>query len=75
LGEGVELAEELLQPHRASLEAALGAPLGPSSRGTHFLGKKFSKGHEQDGDWTEIMDWMHSAVSEYRDAILAILKS
>ena len=74
-GEGIELAEEFLQPHGASLEAALGAPLGPSGRGNHFLGKNFPKGHEQDGDWTEIMDWMHDAASEYRDAILTIQKS
>jgi len=52
--------------------SVLGTPLGPSGRGGHFLGKNFPKGHEQDGDWSEIMDWMHNAVSEYRDAILSV---
>ncbi|WP_223426853.1 hypothetical protein [Tateyamaria pelophila] len=71
-GESVEPVKGYLKPHGVSLEAALGAPLGPSGRGNHFLGKDFPKGHEQDGDWSEIMDWMREAVSDYCDAIMAI---
>ena len=73
-GEGVESAEEFLQPHGVSLEAALGAPLGPSGRGNHFLAKEFHKGHDQESDWPDIMNWMHKTASEYLNATMKILK-
>jgi len=39
------------------LEAQLGAPLGPSGPGKHFLGKRLPERHDA-ADWTLIMDWM-----------------
>lgn len=71
-GESVEPVEEFLKPNAKFLEAALGAPLGPSGRGSHFLGKDISKGHEQQSDWPEIMAWMRSAVTDYREAFTAM---
>ncbi|SDY25807.1 hypothetical protein [Citreimonas salinaria] len=73
-GEPVGPVSEVLEPHRAALEDALGAPLGPGGRGQHFLAKRLGKGHDRREAWPEIMTWMDERVAEYRSTLEPILK-
>ena len=72
-GEPSDPVNALLSPHRAALESKLGAPLGPSGRGDHFLASSIPKGHADEGEWHAIMDWMSDAVRRYRKALEPIL--
>jgi hypothetical protein len=72
-GEPAEPVAALLEPYRAALEERLKTHLGPSGRGAAFLARGYSKGHADEADWPEIMDWMTNAIAEYRAALTPIL--
>lgn len=71
--EPFEPVNDLLAPHRDDLEMRLSTKLGPAGRDNHFLAKTLAKGHAQERDWLEIMDWIDAAVAEYRAALHPIL--
>lgn len=71
-GEPAEPVAEFLEPHGEALTSALDAPLGPSTRGKHFLWKRFSKGHDERDAWPEIMDWMNDEIARYRAAFTIV---
>ena len=73
-GEPAEPVSKVLEPHKASLETSLGATLGPSGRGQHFLSAGLSKGHDDREAWPEITTWMERHVAQYRIALEPILK-
>jgi len=73
-GEPADPVTKLLTMEQDRLEAQLGAPLGPSGRGKHFLAKRLPKGHEA-ADWTPIMDWMNEQIESYRSALAPVLKA
>lgn len=72
-GEPAEPVADVLNPHKATLEASLEASLGPSGRGLHFLPASLNKGHDKRESWLEIMKWMEERVAAYRAALKPIL--
>lgn len=73
-GQPHEPVEVLLAPHRDMLEARLGAPFGPSGRGTYFLIQTIPITSGDRESWPEIMSWMNERVADYRAALKPILK-
>jgi hypothetical protein len=71
-GEPAEPVEQALSPSREVLEKTLAAQFGPSRK--HFLWKRFSRGHDDEANWPEIMDQMKDAVEEYQAALNDALK-
>lgn len=74
-GEPADPITAILLPHQEKLERTLGAALGPTGRGQHFLAQGIPKGHEDNHYWTEIMDWMSEVVGRYRAAIRDVLNT
>ncbi|WP_238368716.1 DUF4268 domain-containing protein [Mesobacterium pallidum] len=72
-GEQVGPVVAVLEPHKAALEARLGAGFGPSGRGGHILGRDIDMGHEARDTWPECMAWMHARLMEYRAALSEVL--
>lgn len=73
-GEPSEPIAQILGPHRAKLETALGATLGPYGRGDYFLLKTIPQGHEEASAWPEIIDWMAEQVARYRSELVPIFE-